>query len=87
MGNLVDRHSGRGDTQSGLARAADTLDVVVDAAGVVFSPSSCSHVFQYDASGNLVADTAIEPITGIERVQRYTYDGPNLISHTAWESK
>ncbi|WP_176039518.1 hypothetical protein [Burkholderia stabilis] len=85
MGNIVDRHTGRNDTQSGLCAAADTLSVVLDTNGVPFSPASCNHAFEYDATGNLVTDTAIDPITGIKRVQSYTYEKSILIGNSAWE--
>ncbi|UEP52062.1 hypothetical protein LMA00_21795 [Burkholderia ambifaria] len=87
MGYIFDRKTGRGATQSGLSSAADTLDVVLDSEGVPFAPSSCSHEFDYDKAGNLVTDTAFDPVTRIARVQTFTYDGTTLTGHTAWEQQ
>jgi len=59
-------------------------ETVFDNTGEMFSPSSCSHDYGYDGSGNLTTDTATDPIKRIVRVKTFTYTAGQLTSESVW---
>lgn len=67
---------------------ASCNDLTLDNEGWPFSPESCSHVFTADAGGNILTDTATEPMTGVVRVQTFTYAseaaGAAMATKSAW---
>ena len=63
------------------ALLATPSDIVLDSAGVPFSPASCSHVYGY-TDGNLTTDTATNG--AVVRVKTMTYTSGNLTSETKW---
>jgi YD repeat-containing protein len=58
---------------------------VADADGeYVVDPDSCSHVYGYDGSGNLITDTATTPKAHDTYVKTYTYTSGRLTGESAW---
>lgn len=70
-----------GDTTFSLYGAS--LPVVVDAAGAMFSPASCAHVYAYSGAF-LLTDTATDPVTAVVRVKTFVNDGTRITSESAW---
>lgn len=63
------------------ALMATPSDIVLDSAGVAFSPASCSHVYGY-TGGDLTTDTATNG--AVVRVKTLTYTGGNLTAESKW---
>ena len=63
------------------ALTATPSDIVLDSAGVAFSPASCSHAYGY-TDGNLTTDTATNG--AVVRVKTMAYTSGNLTSETKW---
>lgn len=64
------------------ALMATPSDIVLDSAGVAFSPASCSHVYTYDGSDNMTTDAASDGAT--VRVKTMTYSSGKMIAETKW---
>ena len=65
-----------------LTRNVDLMGSVTDSSATVFDPSSCSHVYAYNASGLVTTDTATDGTA--TWVKTYSYTGANLTGETKW---
>lgn len=63
------------------ALAVTPSDIVLDSAGVAFSPASCSHAYGY-TDGNLTTDTATNG--AVVRVKTFSWVAGNLTAETKW---
>lgn len=64
------------------AGAVPMATQVADSTGIAFDPDACSHVYAYNASGQVTTDTATDA-TGVW-VKTYSYTSGNLTGETQW---
>lgn len=57
-------------------------DITYDSQGAVFSPSSGSHTYGYDANGNMITDTCT--IGSVVRVKTFTWTSGNMTAESKW---
>jgi hypothetical protein len=60
--------------------------VIYDASNVAFDPDSCSHIYSYDTTGNMLTDQCTDS-SGLTRTKTYTYTTVNDVSLIASETR
>lgn len=60
----------------------NTVNFVLDSAGVPFSPESCSHVYGYTGT-DMTTDTATDA-QGVQRRKTYTYAADIVQTESMW---
>ena len=69
--DFVDKHYAEGRIKVYMDSAIN--DTTFDDHFWPFSLSACSHVYTFDANGNVLTDTATDSVLGFVRVQTFTY--------------